>query len=101
MLFAFACFMSFDWTYTQDYYFRVNYLIVLVLVLATSLLLRSLSLLLVASLAGAWLLLYVLRPPEQKLVIFGRGVGDLICRDGGSGDGVCSRSDSDSGGSVA
>lgn len=55
------------------YYFSINYLIVLAVVLVTSLLLRPYSLLLIASLAGAWLFLYVLRPPdEEQLIIFGR-----------------------------
>jgi len=54
------------------YYFRINYIIVLALVLATFLLSRPLSLLLLISLAGAWLFLYILRPPEKKLVIFDR-----------------------------
>lgn len=55
------------------YYFSVNYLIVLAVVIATSLLSRPYSLILIASLAGAWLFLYVLRPTEEEpLLIFGR-----------------------------
>ncbi|OIW03178.1 hypothetical protein TanjilG_21441 [Lupinus angustifolius] len=53
-------------------YFRVNYLIVVAVVIAVSLLRRPFTLLLLGSLAGAWLYLYVLRHPEQQLVIFGR-----------------------------
>ncbi|KAF7816173.1 exocyst complex component EXO70B1-like [Senna tora] len=58
------------------YYFRVNYLIVLALVLAVSLLSHPLSLLLLGALIGAWLFLYVLRPSDQQLVIFGRAFSD-------------------------
>lgn len=54
------------------YYFRINYIIVLTLVLAVFLLSRPLSLLLLISLAGAWLFLYILQAPEKKLVILDR-----------------------------
>ncbi|KAI4315955.1 hypothetical protein L6164_023978 [Bauhinia variegata] len=58
------------------HYFRTNYLIVLALVLAVFLLSHPFSLLLLISLTGAWLFLYVLRPADQQLVIFRRSFTD-------------------------
>ncbi|KAI9118338.1 hypothetical protein K1719_010670 [Acacia pycnantha] len=58
------------------YYFRVNYLLILALVFAVSLLSHPLSLLLLIVVIGAWLFLYILRPQDQQLVIFGRPFTD-------------------------
>ncbi|XP_028768928.1 PRA1 family protein B2-like [Neltuma alba] len=58
------------------YYFRINYLLILALVFAVSLLSHPLSLLLLIAVIGAWLFLYILRPPDQQLVIFGRRFTD-------------------------
>ncbi|KAK7289898.1 hypothetical protein RIF29_03924 [Crotalaria pallida] len=58
------------------YYFRVNYFIVMAVVLSASLLTRPFTLLLLGSLAGAWLFIYFLRSPEQQIVIFGRTFTD-------------------------
>ncbi|KAJ7964265.1 PRA1 family protein [Quillaja saponaria] len=58
------------------YYFRVNYLILLALVLAFSLISHPVSLFLLLSLIAAWLRLYVLRPSDQQLVIFSRTITD-------------------------
>ncbi|ONH99753.1 hypothetical protein PRUPE_6G048100 [Prunus persica] len=57
-------------------YFRVNYLIVLAVVLAYSLISHPFSLLTLVTLSGAWIFLYVLRPSDQPLVIFGRTFSD-------------------------
>ncbi|KAJ7959897.1 PRA1 family protein, partial [Quillaja saponaria] len=51
-----------------------NYLILLALVLAFSLLSHPVSLFLLVSLIAAWIQLYVLRPSDQPLVIFGRTI---------------------------
>ncbi|KAL0389028.1 UNVERIFIED_CONTAM: PRA1 family protein B3 [Sesamum calycinum] len=58
-------------------YFRVNYLSILALVLAASLLSHPLSLFALVSLIAAWLVLYLLRPAEQPLVLFNRTFSDL------------------------
>ncbi|KAL3850558.1 hypothetical protein ACJIZ3_012440 [Penstemon smallii] len=57
-------------------YFRINYLTVLALVLAFSLLSHPLSLLTLLSLLAAWLFLYLLRPGDQPIVIFNRTFSD-------------------------
>ena len=53
-------------------YFRVNYVSLLALVLALSLLTHPFSLLVLLSLLGAWAFLYLFRPSDQPLVILGR-----------------------------
>lgn len=57
-------------------YFRVNYVTLLALVLALSLLTHPFSLLVLLSLLGAWAFLYLFRPSEQPLVILGRTFSD-------------------------
>lgn len=53
-------------------YFKVNYVTLLVLVLAFSLLSHPFSLLVLLCLFAAWMFLYLFRPSDQPLVIFGR-----------------------------
>ncbi|KAL8051374.1 hypothetical protein ABFX02_06G144100 [Erythranthe guttata] len=53
-------------------YFRVNYVSLLALSLALSLLTHPFSLLVLLSLLAAWLFLYLFRPSDQPLVIGGR-----------------------------
>ncbi|KAK9162616.1 hypothetical protein Syun_003518 [Stephania yunnanensis] len=57
-------------------YFRTNYSVVLVAVLALSLLSHPLSLLLLLSLLAAWLFLYLFRPSDAPVVILGRAFSD-------------------------
>ncbi|KAJ9170073.1 hypothetical protein P3X46_018207 [Hevea brasiliensis] len=57
-------------------YFRVNYLTVIALILAFSLLSHPLSLLLLLVLLASWLFLYLFRPSDQPLVLFGRTFTD-------------------------
>ncbi|GAV58665.1 PRA1 domain-containing protein [Cephalotus follicularis] len=57
-------------------YFRVNYLTLLAIVLAFSLLSHPFSLLTLVSLLAAWLFLYSFRPSDQPLVILGRTFSD-------------------------
>ncbi|KAJ8647658.1 hypothetical protein MRB53_000681 [Persea americana] len=57
-------------------YFRVNYLLLLASVLALSLLSHPFSLLLLLLLLSAWLFLYLFRPSEPPLVLFGRTFSD-------------------------
>jgi len=57
-------------------YFRINYLTLLALVLAVSLLYHPFTLLLLLSLLAAWLFLYAYRPSDQPLVILGRTFSD-------------------------
>lgn len=57
-------------------YFKVNYITLLVVVLAFSLLSHPLSLLVLLGLLAAWVLLYLFRPSDQPLVIFGRTFSD-------------------------
>ncbi|KAI5670430.1 hypothetical protein M9H77_10794 [Catharanthus roseus] len=57
-------------------YFRVNYISVLALVLALSLLSHPLSLLVLFALLGSWCFLYLFKPSDQPLVIFGRTFSD-------------------------
>lgn len=53
-------------------YFRTNYLTLISIVLAFSLVTNPFSLLLLSSLLAAWLFLYVFRPSDPPLVLFGR-----------------------------
>ncbi|GFY82418.1 prenylated RAB acceptor 1.B4 [Actinidia rufa] len=53
-------------------YFRVNYLSCLAAVLAVSLLTNPFALLLLLALLAAWLFLYLFRPSDPPLVLFGR-----------------------------
>ncbi|KAJ4720144.1 PRA1 family protein [Melia azedarach] len=57
-------------------YFKVNYVTLLVLVLAFSLLSHPFSLLVLLCLLAAWIFLYLFRPSEQPLVILGRTFSD-------------------------
>nr|POE73200.1 pra1 family protein b4 [Quercus suber] len=57
-------------------YFRINYLTVIGLVLAFSLLSNPISLLVLLGLLSAWLFLYLFRPSDQPLVLFGRAFSD-------------------------
>ncbi|XVE97153.1 hypothetical protein REPUB_Repub02eG0286600 [Reevesia pubescens] len=57
-------------------YFRVNYLSVIGLILAFSLLSHPFSLLLLLGLLCSWIFLYLFRPADQPLVIFGRTYSD-------------------------
>ncbi|CAI9097227.1 OLC1v1033602C1 [Oldenlandia corymbosa var. corymbosa] len=59
-------------------YFRVNYIAIITVVLAISLLTNPLSLILLAGLLAAWLFLYFFRnPSDGPLTIFGRQFSDL------------------------
>ncbi|GMY25604.1 PRA1 family protein B4 [Fagus crenata] len=57
-------------------YFRVNYLATIALVLAFSLVTHPVSLLVLVGLLSAWLFLYLFRPSDQPLVLFGRTFSD-------------------------
>ncbi|GMI89488.1 prenylated RAB acceptor 1.B4 [Hibiscus trionum] len=57
-------------------YFRVNYLSVIGLTLAFSLLTHPFSLLLLFGLLSSWIFLYLFRPADQPLVLFGRSFSD-------------------------
>ncbi|KAG8371532.1 hypothetical protein BUALT_Bualt13G0097700 [Buddleja alternifolia] len=57
-------------------YFRINYISILALVLAVSLLSHPLSLLTLLSLLAAWIFVYILRPADQPLVVFSRTFTD-------------------------
>ncbi|XP_058110434.1 PRA1 family protein B1 [Magnolia sinica] len=57
-------------------YFRVNYAIGLASVLALSLLSHPISLLTLLVLLAAWLFLYLFRPSDPPLVLFGRTFSD-------------------------
>ncbi|MBA0627184.1 hypothetical protein Godav_004729 [Gossypium davidsonii] len=57
-------------------YFKVNYITLLVVVLAFSILSHPLSLLVLLGLLAAWVFLYLFRPSDQPLVIFGRTFSD-------------------------
>ncbi|ESQ40051.1 hypothetical protein EUTSA_v10014660mg [Eutrema salsugineum] len=58
-------------------YFRVNYVCIVSLILACSLLAHPFSLVLLLCLAASWLFFYLLRPSDQPLVLFGRSFSDL------------------------
>ncbi|XP_059306911.1 PRA1 family protein B4-like [Lycium ferocissimum] len=53
-------------------YFRVNYLSILTLILAFSLITNPFSLLTLTALLAAWVFLYLFRPSDTPLVVFGR-----------------------------
>lgn len=57
-------------------YFKVNYVTLLGLVLAFSLLSHPFSLLVLLCLLGAWIFLYLFRPSDQPVVLFGRTFSD-------------------------
>ncbi|CAK7325935.1 unnamed protein product [Dovyalis caffra] len=57
-------------------YFKVNYITLLVLILAFSLLSHPFSLLVLLSLLASWIFLYLFRPSDQPLVILGRSFSD-------------------------
>ncbi|CAA2955169.1 PRA1 family B3-like [Olea europaea subsp. europaea] len=57
-------------------YFRVNYISLIALSLALSLLSHPLSLLVLLALIAAWILLYLFRPSDQPVVIGGRTFSD-------------------------
>ncbi|KAK4783526.1 hypothetical protein SAY86_007900 [Trapa natans] len=57
-------------------YFRVNYLAVVALVLAFSLVTNPFSLLLLSGLLASWVFLYLFRPSDSPLVVFGRNYSD-------------------------
>ncbi|KVI09978.1 PRA1 family protein B3-like [Cynara cardunculus var. scolymus] len=57
-------------------YFRINYSALLAAVLAFSLLSHPFSLIILLCLLGAWLFLYLFRPSDQPLVMFGRTFSD-------------------------
>ncbi|KAJ8537232.1 hypothetical protein K7X08_035633 [Anisodus acutangulus] len=57
-------------------YFRVNYITLLAGVLALSLLSHPFSLLVLLALLGGWFFLYLFRPSDQPVVIFGRTFSD-------------------------
>ncbi|GMP69537.1 hypothetical protein CsSME_00028758 [Camellia sinensis var. sinensis] len=57
-------------------YFRVNYITLIALVLALSLLSHPLSLLVLLCLLASWLFLYLFRPSDQPFVLFGRTFSD-------------------------
>lgn len=57
-------------------YFRVNYITLLAVVLAVSLLSHPFSLLVLLTLLAAWCFLYLFRPSDQPLVILGRTFSD-------------------------
>ncbi|XP_028797767.1 PRA1 family protein B1 [Neltuma alba] len=57
-------------------YFRVNYITLLALVLAVSLISHPLSLLVLFGLLASWAFLYLFRPSDQPLVLFGRTFAD-------------------------
>ncbi|KAJ9543137.1 hypothetical protein OSB04_022844 [Centaurea solstitialis] len=55
-------------------YFRVNYLTVISAVLAFSLLTNPFSLIILTALLAAWLFLYLFRPSDPPLIVFGRTI---------------------------
>ncbi|KZV16808.1 hypothetical protein F511_18601 [Dorcoceras hygrometricum] len=57
-------------------YFRINYISLLVLSVAFSLLSHPFSLLVLLSLLAAWMFLYAFRPSDQPVVIAGRTFSD-------------------------
>ncbi|KAK6943208.1 Prenylated rab acceptor PRA1 [Dillenia turbinata] len=57
-------------------YFKINYFSLIAVVLAVSLLTNPFSLLILLGLLSAWLFLYLFRPSDQPLVIFGRTFTD-------------------------
>lgn len=57
-------------------YFRVNYMAVITAVLAVSLLTNPFSLVVLLALLAAWCFLYLFRPADPPLVLFGRQFSD-------------------------
>ncbi|XP_021908696.1 PRA1 family protein B4-like [Carica papaya] len=57
-------------------YFKVNYLSAVVLIVAFSLLTHPISLIILLALLSSWLFLYLFRPADQPLVLFGRTFSD-------------------------
>ncbi|CAK8538361.1 unnamed protein product [Lathyrus sativus] len=57
-------------------YFRVNYLTLIIFALAISLITHPFSLLVLLGLLASWSFLYLFRPSDQPLVIFGRTFAD-------------------------
>lgn len=57
-------------------YFRVNYVCIVALILAFSLLAHPFSLVLLLCLAASWLFLYLFRPADRPLILFGRSFSD-------------------------
>jgi PRA1 family protein 1 len=57
-------------------YFRVNYAAVIAVCLATSLLAHPISLAVLLALLAAWCFMYLLRPSDPPLVLFGRTFSD-------------------------
>ncbi|VVB05839.1 unnamed protein product [Arabis nemorensis] len=57
-------------------YFKVNYVAIVSLVLAFSLFSHPLSLLVLIGLLAGWMFLYLFRPSDQPLVVFGRTFSD-------------------------
>ncbi|KAI4306895.1 hypothetical protein L6164_030135 [Bauhinia variegata] len=57
-------------------YFRVNYITLLALVLAISLISHPFSLLVLLGLLASWAFLYLFRPSDQPLILFGRNFSD-------------------------
>ncbi|KAL1204464.1 PRA1 family protein B1 [Cardamine amara subsp. amara] len=57
-------------------YFKVTYVAIISRVLAFSLFSHPLSILVLIGLLGGWMLLYLFRPSDQPLVIFGRTFSD-------------------------
>ncbi|CAH9103263.1 unnamed protein product [Cuscuta europaea] len=57
-------------------YFRTNYLALIAAVLGISLVTNPLSLVFLAALLAAWLFLYLFRPSDQPMVLFGRQFSD-------------------------
>ncbi|WOH08076.1 hypothetical protein DCAR_0727513 [Daucus carota subsp. sativus] len=53
-------------------YFRVNYLILIAIVMAFSLVTHPISLILLLGLLASWIFLYLFRPSDPPLVIWGR-----------------------------
>ncbi|KAG5095453.1 hypothetical protein JHK84_051041 [Glycine max] len=58
-------------------YFRINYYIVVSLILAVSLLTSPFSLVLLLGLLASWLFLYLLRPADRPLQLLGRTFSDF------------------------
>ncbi|KAK7395050.1 hypothetical protein VNO78_15592 [Psophocarpus tetragonolobus] len=58
-------------------YFRVNYYVVVFLILAVSLLSNPVSLFFLLTLFASWLFLYLLRPSDHPLRLFGRTFSDF------------------------
>lgn len=57
-------------------YFKVNYLSVIAIVLAFSLLTNPFSLIILLGLLASWLFLYLFRPSDQPLVVFNRSFSE-------------------------